>query len=64
MTVLDHGVFSPKLLSIFWPDFGILTDSRTDHWYEIEVSVCCITTFDGLQHDVHGQGAVVSWVVK
>lgn len=35
-----------------------------DHWYEAEASVCRIAKFGGLQHDVHGQGAVISWVVE
>lgn len=35
-----------------------------DHWYEAEASVCRIAKFDGLQHDVHGEGAVISWVVE
>jgi len=35
-----------------------------DYWYEVEASVCRIVEFDGLQHDVHRQGAVVSWVVE
>lgn len=35
-----------------------------DYWYEVEASVCHIAKFDGLQHDVHGQGAVISWIVE
>lgn len=35
-----------------------------DYWYEVEASVCHIAKFDGLQHDFHGQGAVISWVVE
>lgn len=35
-----------------------------DHWYEAEASVCRIAKFDGLQHDLHGEGAVISWVVE
>jgi hypothetical protein len=35
-----------------------------DHWYEAEASVCHIAEFGGLQHAVHGQGAVISWVVE
>jgi len=34
------------------------------HWYNAGASVCHIAKFDGLQHDVHGQGAVISWVVE
>jgi len=35
-----------------------------DHWYDAGASVCHIAKFDDLQHDVHGQGAVISWVVE
>lgn len=35
-----------------------------DHWYEAEASVCRIAEFDGLQHAVHRQGAVISWIVE
>jgi len=35
-----------------------------DHWYETEVNVCRVAEFGGLQHDVHRQGAVISWVVE
>lgn len=34
-----------------------------DYWYDVEASVCRIAAFDGLQHDVHGQAAAISWVV-
>ena len=35
-----------------------------NYWYEAGASVCHIAKFDGLQHDVHGQGAVISWIVE
>lgn len=35
-----------------------------NYWYEAEASVCCIAKFEGLQHDVHREGAVISWVVE
>ena len=35
-----------------------------DHWYDAGAGVCHIAKFDDLQHDVHGQGAVISWVVE
>lgn len=35
-----------------------------DNWYGVEASVCRIAEFDGLQHDVHGQGAAISWIVE
>ena len=35
-----------------------------DHWYGIDVNVCRIATFDGLQHTVHGRGAVISWITE
>jgi hypothetical protein len=35
-----------------------------DHWYEIDASVCRIADFDNLQHDVHGQGAVIAWTIE
>jgi len=35
-----------------------------DYWYETDANVCRVAEFGGLQHDVHGQGAVISWVVE
>jgi len=35
-----------------------------EHWYEIDASVCRIAGFDGLRHNVHRQGAVISWIVE
>lgn len=35
-----------------------------DHWCDAEASVCRIAEFDGLQHDVHGQGAAISWGLR
>ena len=35
-----------------------------NYWYEAKATVCCIAKFDGLQHDVHGEGAVISWSVE
>jgi hypothetical protein len=35
-----------------------------EHWYEIDASVCRIAEFDGLQHDVHRQGAAISWSIE
>ena len=34
------------------------------YWYDVEVSVCQISTFKGLQHTVHKQGAVISWLLQ
>lgn len=31
-----------------------------DHRYEVEASASRIAKFDGLPHDVHSQGAVIS----
>lgn len=35
-----------------------------DYWYEFEASVCEIAKFDGLQHSVHEQGAVITWMIE
>lgn len=35
-----------------------------DHWYDADSNVCRIAEFDGLQHNVHGRGAVISWVIE
>jgi len=35
-----------------------------EHWYEVDASVCRIADFDGLQHDIHRQGAVISWLIE
>ena len=34
-----------------------------DYWFEIEADVCQISRFEGLQHTVHKQGAVISWLL-
>jgi hypothetical protein len=39
----------------------IVTDVA--YWYDVEASVCEIAGFRGLQHPIHGRGAVVSWTV-
>ncbi len=35
-----------------------------DHWYGIDSEVREIARFDGLQHTVHKQGAVISWQIE
>lgn len=35
-----------------------------DYWYGLEASVCEIARFDGLQHDVHKRGAIISWTLE
>ena len=34
-----------------------------EYWYGIEVEVCEVALFSGLRHEVHQQGAVITWVV-
>lgn len=34
-----------------------------EYWYEFDVEVCEIAPFRGLQHEVHQQGAVITWVL-
>ena len=34
------------------------------YWYDLNVSICNIAPFSGLQHTVHKQGAIISWVIK
>jgi len=34
-----------------------------DYWYDFEAIVCNIAKFDGLRHDVHKQGAAITWMV-
>jgi hypothetical protein len=34
------------------------------YWYDVEASVCETARFTGLQHPIHGRGAVVSWTVE
>jgi len=34
------------------------------YWYDVEVSICEIAHFTGLQHTIHKQGAVISWSVE
>lgn len=33
------------------------------YWYEFEVEVCEVAEFSGLSHEVHQQGAVITWAV-
>jgi hypothetical protein len=35
-----------------------------EHWYDREASVCEISHFSGLQHAIHKQGAIISWIVE
>ncbi|MFB6183709.1 MAG: hypothetical protein ABEI96_04065, partial [Haloarculaceae archaeon] len=35
-----------------------------DYWYDAGASVCHIADFDGLRHNIHRQGAVISWIVE
>jgi hypothetical protein len=34
-----------------------------NYWYEFEVEVCEVAPFSGLQHEVHQQGAVITWTI-
>lgn len=34
------------------------------YWYEADASVCSIARFSGLQHAVHEQGAIISWLIR
>ncbi len=34
-----------------------------DHWYNFQVETRNIAYFDGLQHPVHQQGAVITWEI-
>ncbi|ELZ06803.1 hypothetical protein C480_07217 [Natrialba aegyptia DSM 13077] len=34
-----------------------------DHWYDFQVETRNIAYFDGLQHPVHQQGAVIAWEI-
>jgi len=34
-----------------------------DHWYDFQVETRNIAYFDGLQHPVHQQGAVITWEI-
>lgn len=35
-----------------------------EYWYDINAEVCQLSRFGGLQHTVHKQGAVISWLLK
>ncbi len=46
---------------------GDIADKITNdiaYWYDVEVSICEIAHFTGLQHTIHKQGAVISWSVE
>jgi hypothetical protein len=34
-----------------------------EYWYEFDIEVCEIAPFRGLQHEIHQQGATITWVV-
>jgi len=34
-----------------------------EYWYGIEVEVCEVAPFSGLQHEVHQEGAVITWML-
>lgn len=35
-----------------------------EYWYDLEASVCEISHFSGLQHTIHKQGAIISWILE
>ena len=34
------------------------------YWHDVEVSICEIAHFSGLQHAMHARGAFVSWSIE
>jgi hypothetical protein len=34
------------------------------YWYDVEVDICEIAHFTGLQHTIHKQGAIISWSIE
>jgi hypothetical protein len=34
-----------------------------EYWYDFDAEICEVAPFSGLQHEVHQQGAVITWVV-
>lgn len=40
------------------------TARDTEYWFDIQVDVCEISEFDGLQHPVQAQGAAITWQIK
>lgn len=35
-----------------------------EYWYKFDAAVCEIVSFSGLRHEVHQQGAVITWTVE
>jgi hypothetical protein len=35
-----------------------------EYWYDFQASICEIAEFSGLQHNVHKQGAVITWIIE
>ena len=35
-----------------------------EYWFDIDVDVCEVAEFDGLQHPVQAQGAAITWGIK
>ena len=40
------------------------TAQDTRYWFDIEVEVCAVAPFDGLQHPVQARGAAITWRLK
>lgn len=46
------------------PDIAEKVVQDINHWYEATASICTIAPFDDLQHTVHTEGAVISWLIE
>ncbi|WP_435093430.1 hypothetical protein [Halorubrum sp. N11] len=40
------------------------TDRDIEYWFDIDVDVCEVAEFDGLQHLVQAQGAAITWEIE
>jgi hypothetical protein len=38
--------------------------SEARYWFDIELDVVDVIRFDGLRHDVHRQGAILTWALR
>jgi hypothetical protein len=34
-----------------------------EYWFDIDVGVCGVAKFEGLQHPVQSQGAAITWKI-
>ena len=41
-----------------------LSVGYTEYWFDLDVDVCEVAEFNGLQHPVQAQGAAITWHIE